>query len=449
MEKPREGHVLSESGGKPGRNPLRHLGVMAVLAAVIVLAVFVTLRVIFDQKHALVVRSWEQRVGSPEDLLERYPARSVNASALQVEELGAALGIDMAPRWAQDRARPTDAQRLAFRGILPHAYLNTEIERADPAIDEPPADLVDFLDAHSRTLDALRGRLVTAEPPRWEFALRAGNVGETAIPNLLGHINMQKLLLTDALVRARAGDPRGALRSVEASWRLGSAIDGDPVLITQLIAITGARLRCGVLRKLRDVPEVWRDRLLAQDYRGPFFDAMTLEGWELLRLADSQPMEVAQSGVERPVLFDGILNRALGWLGEPYVRACVADVVDDYQRYLARLAELDYWCDRNLAAGIPLGTAWWNRLGGLFGGVPDAPSRLARLEVDQELTGHILESIAAPDSATEIPSRACPQDRWIRRLDPAGSVTIELSRSVEWPELTGAVLPTRFTIGPG
>lgn len=440
---------MSAVPGKQSRGPLRHLGVMAVLAAVLVLAVFVTLRVIFDQKHALVVRSWEQRVGSPEDLLERYPARSANASALRVEELGAALGIDMAPRWAQDRARPTDAQRLAFRGILPHAYLNTQIERADPAIDEPPADLVEFLDAHSRTLDALRGQLVTAEPPRWEFALRAGNIGEIAIPNLLGHINMQKLLLTDALVRGRAGDRRGALRSVEASWRLGSAIDGDPVLITQLIAITGARLRCGVLRKLRDVPEVWRDRLLALDYRGPFFDAMTLEGWQLLQLADSQPMEVAQSGVEQPVLFNGILNSALGWLGEPYVRACVADVLDDYQRYLARLAKLDYWCDRNLSAAIPLGTAWWNRLGALFGGVPDAPSRLARLELDQELTGLVLASRNGDADPREVPSRACPQDRWIRRLDAAGTLTIELSRSVEWPERSGAVLPTRFTIGPG
>ena len=70
-----------------------------------------------------------------------------------------------------------------------------------------------------------------------------------------------------------------ALTTLEAAWRLNSAIRDDPVLITQLIAIAVTRLHAGVLRKLEDVPEIWQTRLRELDYRTSFLDAMRLEGW--------------------------------------------------------------------------------------------------------------------------------------------------------------------------
>ena len=45
-------------------------------------------------RHDRAILEWNTRFGSLEDLLARHPSRDANASALRLEELSAALGID-------------------------------------------------------------------------------------------------------------------------------------------------------------------------------------------------------------------------------------------------------------------------------------------------------------------------------------------------------------------
>ena len=80
----------------------------------------------------------------------------------------------------------------------------------------------------------------------------------------------------------------------------------------------------------------------------------------------------------------------------------------------------------------------------------DAMSRLARLELDLELTARLLELRAAggdwPDD--DRPSRVCPEERWVVSAAADGRRTLALSRDVDWPDLRGARLPTSLSVGP-
>ena len=88
--------------------------------------------------------------------------------------------------------------------------------------------------------------------------------------------------------------------------------------------------------------------------------------------------------------------------------------------------------------------------------VADAPYRLARLEIDLELTVKLIDlrnerSEAGgrwPESVPGIErSSACPGDHWDYAVEPGGGMTLAFARQISWPNQAGVVLPTRFSAG--
>jgi hypothetical protein len=81
--------------------------------------------------------------------------------------------------------------------------------------------------------------------------------------------------------------------------------------------------------------------------------------------------------------------------------------------------------------------------------------RIARLELDLELTVQVLRLKAARDAAGRWPeardpvdSLACPSDSWLYEKDPDGSVRLRFSRDIEPSEASGVQLPTEFVGRP-
>ena len=319
---------------------------------------------------------------------------------------------------------------------------------AQPAPAVPPAIVAAFLATHEAELAAVRAHLTEGAVPRWEMHLE--RVAAAPIPNLLGHIDLQKLLITDALAKIAAGDRDRAFEDLEASWALMQSQEDAPFLISQIIVLADARMLAGALRQIGDVPAVWRGRLSKRDFRQSFTNALKFESWFWTQFDETTEF----AGLT------GLARRLAHSIGKPYVKYCLADVSDDFHERLLNLDDVQAICDYDLStwrADLNVPIPRWNAIGGII--VPNlggALERLARLELDLELTVKLLELDAArrahggawpellPGSHV---SRACPRDRWVYEATPGGGMTLAFSREISWPDLRGHVLPASFAAG--
>jgi hypothetical protein len=396
---------------------------------------------------------WVDAGVTKESVLARFPTADADASAIEAERLAEPLGLSLAPRTSGrgDRRRSI-AERAANKEIAIGDYVNATLKRDHRAIDPPPEAVAQHLTTHAAAVEGLRNHLLTAPEPHWGIDLR--EPWATPVPNLLGHIEMHRLLLAETLARASAGDREGAFRTLEASWRASAFLRSHPTLIAQLIAMSITRGQVGVLRQLEAPPQVWEERLRVLDVRGPLLTAMRLEAWAKTDMDGVPSSEI----------------RFLAKVAAPYLEYCAAELSDRERTRVDRLSSLPYLCDADPAKrGAPteISLPPWNvlRMGG-----PDSLEavldRLARLEVDVELTRKILEADAArradgtwPESIPGIEqSKACPHDRWLFTVE-AGAATIAFHRPLRWDDeqvsdrrsrgaQTGWTLPPRFRIGP-
>jgi hypothetical protein len=426
---------------------LRERSILTVLLIVLVLGLilFAVAARIATHKSEVVRSRWERSFGSRESILERYPAREANDAARTLERLAAAIGIDLAPRGIEERERPSRESVAGHRRIKVSLgrYLGGQVQRPERRVDSPPAELAGFLDQHGEAIAAIRQQLNENDAPVWERDIEIPYAAP--IPNLLGHLDLQRLLLADALASGGRGDDRRALDDLNASWQLNRALRDDPILITQLIAITVTRLQIGTLRQLGQVPPNWVERLAEHNFRQSLLSSLRFEAWAWT--------QVDHAAMVQPALG----QRVVYSLGRPYVRYCLADASEDYRQRLDNLARSRTWCDVDLAAleaDLHVPASRWNLLGDLV--VPNlsgAVDRLRRLELDIELTAKIIEietdrransgvwpgAVPASERST-----VCPDDRWVYEIGPGGEMAIGFSREISWPEQKGIILPTRF-----
>jgi len=419
-------------------------GVVAVCVAL-----FVILAGVASYKSASVERSWAATLGGWNDLLERHPAAEADARALQLERLSAELGIDTATRSYEGRAHPDARRKEKLAAVQRELSDYREAVRRQPRrrLVATTRAVSAFLKTSEPELAAIR-RHLGAGVPRWEMHLE--RISGAPIPNLRGHLELQRLLIADALAKAAEGDRARAFQDLEASWALMLSISDSPMVIGQMIVVSDAELLVGALRQIDDVPESWRERLAGQDFRRALTAALGYEGLYWTRIFDT---------AEPTGGLGGVAHRFLGKIAEPYYRFCLADLSDEFRRRLGNLEGVPAICDYDLSAyqaDLDLSVPRWNVIGGLV--VPTLGgtlSRLARLELDRELTLELIELERArrknggawPDA---LPggdrSEACPRDRWSYEVAADGAMTLAFGREPEWPMLTGPQLPLRFTI---
>ena len=405
-----------------------------------------------DGRRSRMLDAWDGSLGSFEQIVERYPDCEANEAALRVEGLSAELGIDLTPRSIEDRVHPTREAvgRYQQAKLAINQFAEQQLEREGPRLEPPSAKVAEFFDAHRETVEEIRRQLAVDSAPRWARVL--ARPYRTPLPNLLGHINLQRLLMTDAILRADAGDSPGALITMEASWKLNSALRDLPFLVSQMIALDISRMQVGMLRQIERVPASWGDRLQAQDYRASISTALQVDGWNWMQMVDpgTRPTDDEAS---RSVLYAVV---------GPYVSFCTTDLSERWRRRLIELSELGSFCDRDLEAlGITLSVepAAWNLVARKtwFGDMDGVLRRLARYELDREMTSKLLELQRVREDShgpwpASLPgieqSPTCPEDHWIYEALPGGEVSLAFSRSVEWEGLHGAELPLRFVAQP-
>ncbi len=417
---------------------LRNVGIAALMIAV---AVACTVWMAFgrlERAEEAMFDRWRELLGG-QSFLERFPAVEANATTLEIERLAAVLGIDATPHGAP-RKEPDEEIAAAFGETyeLLKDYLDA-VRKTD--LDEWPEPLPEFGDfsrRHAETIEELVTLLLSAPPPVWRGDLAAGF--EAELPNLLGILKLQVVLLSQAHQFAADGETRSALRVLEASWQLDAAVRKQPYLISELISHAVMRYQQPVLRRLCRIPQQdanrWIERLENLDSRRETRIALAGEAFAAHRSAQMGGSD----------LWDEDTPRWIAWFGKHGLR----DYSVRMHAYGEELSQRDLLTFDSQAyldeheARIP---RWAIVARILLPNFSDAWVRAARLEVSAELTARVLEerlhraggvNLARDDRDTAIDGL-----RFVYE-ESEGNVTITVDGDVLEPG--DKAVPLRFTV---
>jgi hypothetical protein len=267
-------------------------------------------------------------------------------------------------------------------------------------------------------------------------------------PQLLAFLRLDGLLLAFALVEQRAGREIEVRRLLEASWRLYLALSRDSSVLSRIVAVGAMTFQVGVLRKSREPPVEWMDRLGRED------------AWKMV--LDAFEEESRETGPTDPALAQDALSDSFAKVHARAVRAvadglrrvtpCEAErlSVEEVGRPMAEeLRRLkspgeDAAAIAEIFTGIEI-PSLLNRL-----------VRAGRLLVDAELTSKILELRFArtgsrdgrwPDRLPLADSRVCPGAAYEYETNGV-SMSISFRGSPPVPP-SGLRLPLSFSSGAG
>ncbi|HYM60196.1 MAG TPA: hypothetical protein VEZ11_04820 [Thermoanaerobaculia bacterium] len=377
---------------------------------------------------------WPAGLGALTSVPSRYPAHPASTEALQLVTLAAPLGVEL----RQARAVPLHrkvGEQAALAAIAEPlgAFVNLHFSRPTDVIDAPPAALGDYLETHAGPIESLRRHLVDHNGRiQWAVDLTKGT--DMPFPNLLGHMQLSRLLAADALVRARRGDNPGAWEDLHAIWSLGGALRSRPEIISQLIALAGARIANALARKLPAPAPQWHQELAQFDLETPALWAMQAEAWRESFAIESFGLGDGSRG-----------DRAFSLALLPYTRLASAGMIDQQRFAIARLVATGQTCAFNgseLDGKVIEAAPHWNfaarvastmRLGSSW-------QRLRRYSLEAEGTSKIVALKKAridnggswPATVPGLTTSRCSDGRWLYAVT-GDSISLQFSREIPMP----------------
>lgn len=394
-----------------------------------------------DRREREAARVLEKTFGPRSALEVKYASAETNAEARRADELAKVVGYDLTPkprgsRVANGGSGFSEEERAAIGD-----YGTAQLVRPDDSVSPPSPELSAILEKHRVPLTTFEEILSSAPSPRWAFHPGASRE-DVSTPNLLGHMQTQRLLVADALAAAARGDFSASARTLEASSKLNDALLARPELVSQLIAMAVGRLQAGVLRKVPASSEVCAARLAAMGRRAPLVDALVLEHGSPIDFVGRTRASLEHSA-------EGGGNRFLGWLQEPTLRVWAAGYSVDWARAIAELRNAPAFEAPKKVAENPRGFSEI-MLSIQMPNTRNSFERADRLALDAELTAKILRVKEArrtqgawPPPSAEIAASRFPGLSWNYVVD-RGVMTIALARELPKPP-SPFVLPTSFS----
>jgi len=360
-----------------------------VIVVAVPLAAWILLSIAaMAMERRAAARPWPDGLGSIDSVPARYPDRAADTpAALALTRMTMPLGVDLAQRERRFVAAPPARREFGAINAQLRTYIEAQLTRPSEGIDPPPL-LIGYFADHGAQLDAVRTHLLSGAPIAWKTELSRGF--DAPIPNLLGHMELARLFVADALVKARANDA-AAWDDLRAVWLLDAGLRSRPDLISQLIALASSRMVNAAAAKLPLPAPAWLAELSAVDYRKSLSASMQAEAWAWTHLP----------------------SRGGGWLARPYVRLSGADAAEHLRAGFARMAASSA-CDVDEAAltdAVVGSIPRWNVLARTA--IPNLAGvwqRAARMTPELELTAKVLQ---LRRGETPSPESRCSGGRWI------------------------------------
>lgn len=246
---------------------------------------------------------WPDDLGTIKSFAERFPRQTDNAAAQKLNQLVAPLGFSFARSQAKDDA----AAMQVSAGI--HDYLSRETASGTVAIGEPPSDVATYLGSQVVVIAAIREHLLSGDAIAWQRDLATGYGATT--PNLVSHLRLARLLVTNALLRARNADA-GAWTDLQAAWNLSRSLHDHPELMTQLVALAMTRTINAATWKMPLPAPAWLAEMGDVDHVRLLLRSIQYEQWLLWRYGPAAPARASLVVAEITKPFTRIeLSRAI------------------------------------------------------------------------------------------------------------------------------------------
>ncbi|HEU4887904.1 MAG TPA: hypothetical protein VFV49_08465 [Thermoanaerobaculia bacterium] len=217
--------------------------------------------------------TWPAGLGTLASVEGRVRPQTTNDAARQLASLAKPLQISF------EMPPPRNRVSAPVNGVVMD-HLKAEHARADATIGAAPAEVVAYLAAHEKEIDAVRDHLLRAETIQWD--LQPSEWLDAPAPNFVGHMHLARLLTVRALEYGHAKDPR-AWDDLHAAWRLGRSLEARPELISQMIFLAIARSVNAVAWKLPQPEAPWFAEVQNVDHRQLFLRAHQHETWVAAR----------------------------------------------------------------------------------------------------------------------------------------------------------------------
>jgi hypothetical protein len=392
-------------------------------------------------------REWTATFGSLEDVKKKYPKHGTNETAKQLETLTRGSAFDLTPvvRAQEPRRHHLDAEwKKKSQGVFD--FVSAQIARPEASIELPAGEVVRFLDEKRVTLDAIESILAAGPRPQWSFDLSLSE-NERPMPNLLGQIRLQRVLLARALTAAQAGHHDAVARSLEASWSLNESLRGRPETMPAILGMAISHLEVGALRKVNVGEHVWQERLATLNPRTALLDALGL---------DYRPHSARTwwGPVEKSDRDASYFQRARSFLERPSYRLAMADYSG-----LMRTEFEPLWSvpllDRFPEFPSGNGGSTAHIIAAIsMPNIKNSFVRADRLVLDAELTSKILEAKRLrkenggrwPAAIPGIGTSRYPDASWRYEVSPEGRMSLAFSRELESPYGTNIKpLPLTFS----
>jgi hypothetical protein len=234
------------------------------------------------REHRAAAVVWPAHLGSLAEVPKRFPDTEQSEGATKLIALANAAHVDLAPRvrsqTPETKRDPMQATRKAIG-----EYVQAQLERSGDAIDAPPPAVAQYLAENAAALDAIRDHVLSGAPIVWESKLSKG--WDAPIPNLAGHMTLQKIFAARALDKARSKDA-SAWEDLRASWRWNRGLWSRPDLISLLIALASSRMTNAAACKMPLPAPAWLGETFTFDYAGPMAAAQQADAWIIHRGAE-------------------------------------------------------------------------------------------------------------------------------------------------------------------
>jgi hypothetical protein len=338
------------------------------------------------------------------------------------------MGIDLATKSMPDRARPDEDSANLFQGVKEALKEHSRaMILAEGDFPPMPSHLGLFMDEQRGSIEEAVQVLLEDEPPCWERDVEKGL--DSPIPNLLGHLSLQRMFLVEAGMRMNRGETSSVAPLLKASWLLNQSILAREELISYLIGLHILKGQLAIVRRTHSDLSVWRERLGSLNPEGVFFDTLQGEAWCFQRHMKIDSIWDMEKPAVR-YLVSPVLNPMMRWCTISYSDAMRRAVQDLPRRDIHQVDSGSYFSE--MMSGIPR----WNFIARV--GVPnvdDAWLRTVRIELGVELTHRVIEARELLDSGADFnfePGVHCepsnvPGFAWAYSVD-SDAVTIALDR---------------------
>lgn len=224
---------------------------------------------VLERRYA--ARAWPVGLGSLDEVPKRFPRTTQSAAATQLIQLAKNAELEIDPATRAEPPLPAMRKELG-------EHLRVQLERSGDAIEPLPPAVAAYFAKHDAELNAVRDHLLGGETLAWDSDVVRGF--EAPVPDLHGHMILQRVLVTRALEKARQQDP-AAWNELRASWELNRALWNRPDLISIMIALASTRMSNGAARKMPLPAPAWLAEQQSFDAVRPMAASQQAEAWSM------------------------------------------------------------------------------------------------------------------------------------------------------------------------